>query len=266
MEWTQVILLAILQGFTEFLPISSSAHHILVPKFLGWEDQGILFDVSLHLGTLTAVLIFFRKDLFEIFGNFFSSIFGSAKMEKGKIVIIVALSTIPVALIGIIFKDMIELYLRNPLIIAFTSVLFAIFLFLADRQVEVFKGNRKLGLREGIYIGIAQALALIPGTSRSGVTITAGLMIGMSRIEAVRFSFLLSIPIIFLGGGSAMYELSQTANLIFEFDKVIFGVVISAISAYICIYYFIKTIESFGMLPFVIYRILLGGLIVLTFN
>ncbi len=263
MDLIQIIVLALVQGLSEFLPISSSAHLILVPQLLGWPDQGLAFDVATHLGSLSAVLWYFRKDIQPLFMDWIKSI--QLKRNTGDSLLAwgVILGTIPAGLTGFLINDFSD-QLRNPLIIACTTIIFGLLLWYADvREQKQLARNIKprtehqLNLKIILFIGFAQALALIPGTSRSGITITAALLMGMSRTASARFSFLLSIPLIMAAGLLKTIELSQSATHI-PWPDMFLGTALSAVSAYFCIHYFIKLLDSIGMLPFIIYRLFLG--------
>lgn len=260
MELIQITLLALLQGLTEFLPISSSAHLILFPQFTDWDDQGIAFDVAVHLGTLIAVVFYFRHDLKTILGDFGQSLIQRRLVGQSRLAWAVGLGTIPVGIAGLMFKDYIELELRSPQVIAWATVVFALLLWWADRLPQRVRDEHRLTWRDIVVIGIAQAIALIPGTSRSGITMTAGLMMGLTRTAAARFSFLLSIPVIVLAGGLNGIELAQQVAPV-DWSAMIIGTAISAVSAYACIRIFLRLLERVGMLPFVIYRLILAAIL-----
>ncbi len=264
METAHIIWLALVQGLTEFLPISSSAHLILVPKLLGWPDQGLAFDVAVHLGTLIAVVTFFRNDILKLFLAWVGSISGKGMSAEARLAWGVILGTIPAGIVGLLFKDYIEIYLRSPLVIAATTILFGLLLWFADRRAKLARDELTLGWQDFLVIGGAQALALIPGTSRSGITITAGLLLGLTREAAARYSFLLSIPIIVLSGLSLTSDLLGSAEPV-DWKALALGTVIAAISAFACIHFFLSWINRMGMLPFVIYRLLLGVLLLVVF-
>ena len=256
METIQILFLSLMQGFTEFLPISSSAHLILVPKLLGWEDQGLAFDVALHVGSLLAVLYYFKLEILAIVKDILSSIKLRKNVGESMLGWAVLIGTIPVGLAGLSFNDFISNTLRTPQVIAVTTIIFGLALFFSDRKVGN-KNENEIGLKATILIGIAQAVALIPGTSRSGITITAALFLGFSRVASARFSFLLSIPVIILAGGLKTLELIETKTVV-VWNELFLGVALSGVSAYICIYLFLKLISKSSMLPFVIYRLILG--------
>ncbi len=257
MDWLQVVVLALLQGLTEFLPVSSSAHLILVPALTGWPDQGLAFDVALHFGSLFAVLLYFRRDLIGMTASWGRSVATRQLDDNARLAWGVVFATIPVGLAGLAFKDQIELYLRSPFYLAMGLVFFGLLLGWADWRHRGDRSESQMTWKDVLIIGCAQALALIPGTSRAGITITAALFLGLNREAASRFSFLLSIPVILLAC------LLKTRDLIEEQVSVDWlamglGVLVSAVSAFLCIHYFLVFIKRIGMQPFVIYRILLG--------
>lgn len=256
MDILQIIVLALVQGLTEFLPISSSAHLILVPILTDWPDQGLAFDVAVHVGTLTAVVIYFRKEISKMFFAWLASLKGRHS-EDSRLAWGVLIGTIPVGLAGLLFKDVISEHLRTPLVIAVTTIIFGLLLWYADWSGKRNRDEHSLSWKDIIIIGCAQAVALIPGTSRSGITITAGLMLGLTAPAAARFSFLLSIPVIVLAGGMETLDYLKVAS-INDMNDLIIGALISAVSAYLCIHYFLMLLERIGMTPFVIYRMLLG--------
>jgi undecaprenyl-diphosphatase len=257
MDIAQIVILALVQGLTEFLPISSSAHLILVPLVLHWPDQGLAFDVAVHLGSLLAVLVYLRKDVMAMTFAWSQNIRGGASTAESRLAWWVILGTIPAVIAGLIFKDIIEIELRSPWVIAIATIFFALLLWVADLNEPKIKNENQLKWRDVLTIGCFQVLALIPGTSRSGITMTAGLLLGLSRRAAARFSFLLSIPIIFASGSLQTLELLQASQPI-DWLALLLSLVLSALSAGICIHLFMGLIEKVGMLPFVIYRLLLG--------
>ncbi|EPJ55286.1 MAG: undecaprenyl pyrophosphate phosphatase [Osedax symbiont Rs2] len=256
MEWLHVFILAIIQGLSEFLPISSSAHLILPSQLLGWPDQGLAFDVGVHLGTLVAVVYYFRRDVGQMLVAFFKSLTGKKSVDACTAWFILA-ATVPAIVGGLLFHPLIDLYARSLLVIAATTMIFGALLWYADNKFEQQKKIQNLTLRHSVYIGIAQAIALIPGTSRSGITMTAALMLGYSRAAAAKFSFYLSIPVIMAAGSYKGVELA-TADFAVRWDMVLTGVAVSALVAIGCIHLFLIWLEKIGMLPFVIYRMILG--------
>lgn len=264
MELLQIIILALVQGLTEFLPVSSSAHLILVPMLTDWQDQGLSFDIAVHVGTLMAVVSYFRVELFNMSKAWCVSITGGVKTQDSHLAWAVIMGTVPVGLAGLLGKGFIETYLRSPLVIAIATIVFGLLLWLAYVNGARHRDEYSLSWADILLIGCAQILALIPGTSRSGITITAGLFRGLTAEAAARFSFLLSIPVITLAG------LLQAVDLFGQPDQVvwqslIWGAVLSAFSAYICIHFFLRLLSRIGMLPFVVYRLLLGLVLLFLF-
>ena len=260
MDTFQVIVLALIQGFTEFLPISSSAHLILPSQILGWEDQGLAFDVAVHIGSLLAVILYFRKEVVSLLTSWIASIFKGKQTDDSKLAWWIILATLPAVILGFTLKDLIEEYLRGPGVIAITTVIFGLFLWWADRMSRCELTEYQTGWKKALLIGFAQALALIPGTSRSGATITAALMLGLGREAAARFSFLMSIPVI-LGAALLMgKDLLESGHSI-DYVSLALGILVSFVAAYVCIHLFLKIISRMGMTPFVIYRLALGALL-----
>ncbi|TXR53783.1 undecaprenyl-diphosphate phosphatase [Reinekea thalattae] len=261
MGFYQLVVLAVIQGLTEFLPISSSAHLILPSQLFGWPDQGLAFDVAVHVGSLMAVMIYFRRLIADISVNFVYFLlkkpYQKALVNQAWFIII---GTIPALIVGFFAGDLIETHLRSILVIGATTVLFGLLLWYADSAAKKQSQNQQLTWRNSLFIGIAQAVALIPGTSRSGITMTAGLLLGLSRSEAARFSFLLSIPLILCAGGLKTVELVQSPAA-YDVSAILLGVALSFISALGCIVLFLRWIERCGFLVFVIYRLLLGALL-----
>ena len=262
MDSLQIVILSLVQGLTEFLPISSSAHLILVPVLTGWEDQGLVFDVAVHVGTLSAVLLYFRRQLGTMAIAWAGSLCGRGLNADARLAWAVIVATIPVGLVGLVLQDVVELHLRSPLVIAVATIGFGLLLWWADVYGPRRHDEYRIGWTTVLMIGLAQALALIPGTSRSGITMTAGLALGLTRQAAARFSFLLSIPVIVLAGGLATLDLFKQPAAA-QWEVLLPAVIISAVSAYLCIHYFLRLLERMGMLPFVMYRLLLGiGLLI----
>ncbi len=264
MDALEAAILAILQGLTEFLPISSSGHLVLVPAVLGWQDQGLAFDVAVHVGTLAAVLVYFRHELAVMGASWLQSIRGRGVDADARLAWAVLFSTIPAGLFGLLGKSVIEGHLRAPLVIAGTTIGFGVLLWLSDRFGRHQRDEHSLGWADLIIIGTAQALSLIPGTSRSGITITAGLMLGLDRRAAARFSFLLSIPIIVLAGSYLTLGLVSSPGPV-NWGVLALGALLSAAAAYVTIDLFIRFVERIGMLPFAIYRLMLGAVILYVY-
>ena len=266
MSTLEIIILALLQGLTEFLPVSSSAHLILPSHVFGWQDQGLAFDVAVHVGTLLAVVIYYRQTLASMAVSWFATLnIGTAKTDEhsifeGKLAWWILFATIPAGLFGLLGKDLIEEHFRSVLVIAATTLIFGFLLGYADIKAGKRKQHKpieNLGFKGAMLIGLAQAVALIPGTSRSGITMTIGLMLGLSRESAARFSFLLSIPAIAMAGSYLLLKLILSAEAV-DWFAIGLGSSLAFVSAYACIHYFLILLEKLGMMPFVIYRLLLG--------
>ena len=263
MSEIQILVLAIVQGLTEFLPISSSGHLILSPYLFGFGDQGLAFDVAVHLGSLSAVLAYFRHDVWQIAVGWLRSLApgasGSGDSRLGWAIIV---ATLPVVLAGLALKSIVEGDLRAPWVIAATTILFGLLLGWADLRGRRVRDIEDITLRDALIIGMSQVLALIPGTSRSGITMTAGLWLGLNRAAASRFSFLLSIPTILASSALVTRDLLQSEAVV-DWYALGLGVVLSGATAYLAISLFLRFIERIGMWPFVIYRLLLGGIILI---
>lgn len=256
----QLLLLALIQGISEFLPVSSSAHLILVNHFTDWVDQGLAFDAAVHVGTLTAVVVYFRRDLVGLLRG---GVDGSDPVQR-TLLLGLALATLPALVVGALAASLIEVWLRSPLVIALTTIGFGIALGVADRF-----GRRRLEMESitigpAVLIGLAQVLALIPGTSRSGVTITAGLALGLTREAAARYSFLLSIPIIAAAGGWGFLQ-GMNRGGSFELGQFVAGAAVSGIFAWLTIAAFLAWLRRAGMMPFVVYRLVLGVFLLIWF-
>lgn len=256
MSTLEIIVLALIQGLTEFLPVSSSAHLILPSQIFGWQDQGLAFDVAVHAGTLFAVVGYFRAEVGRMLVAWVES-FGGKKSNDGVLAWTIILATIPAGLVGLAFNDFISENLRSTWVIIITTLFYAPLLLLAERTSREKLSEYDVGWKLALLIGLAQALALVPGTSRSGITITAALFLGLSRQAAARYSFLMSIPVIFLAGGLETVKLVQSTGPV-DWSALGMGTVLAFVSAYACIHFFLKLIDRIGMVPFVIYRVLLG--------
>jgi len=256
----QIIILAIVQGLTEFLPISSSGHLVLVPYLFDWTDQGLAFDVAVHFGSLVAVCIFFRKDIASLLAGSVQVVTGNVKTPESRMALAIALATIPAAMAGLLFASWIEQNLRDPSVIVYTLAGYGILMALADRFGRRERSMVDVGFKEAFIIGCAQALALVPGTSRSGITITAARMLGFERQDAARFSFLLSAPVIFLAAGYKFFELISSGETV-AWGQLGLGALVSCVVAYISIEFFMRVVTRTGLAPFAIYRLLLAGAI-----
>ncbi len=258
METLHVIVLALIQGLTEFLPISSSAHLILPSQLLGWPDQGLAFDVAVHLGTLLAVVAYFRQDLIRMLVDWSKSVTGGPSTQNSRMAWYLVWATFPAVIFGgFLSVTGLDDAMRSATLIAGTTLIFGALLGWADRKGKLSQPLEQLTLKQALIIGFAQAVALIPGTSRSGITLTAGLLLGLTRDAAARFSFLLSIPVIVAAGSLKILQL-VSADVPVEWGILFSGIAISAVSAFVCIHYFLAFINRIGLMPFVIYRLLLG--------
>ncbi|MGI9861603.1 undecaprenyl-diphosphatase UppP [Moorella naiadis] len=257
MNVLQAIVLGLVQGLGEFLPISSSAHLVLAPWLFRWPDPGLTFDVALHLGTLIAVVAFFWRDIIELV----LSGLGQPHSQDGRLFWYLIVASIPGALFGVLFEKQAETIFRSPLLIALTLTLMGIGLWWADRVGRKSRQMEDLSLMDGIIVGISQALAIIPGVSRSGITMSAGLLTGMDRETAARFSFLMSVPII---AGAALLKLKDLplheVNLAF-----IVGVLTAAVVGFLAIKFLLQYLRHGSYLLFTGYRILLAALVVAVF-
>ena len=263
LDFFQVTILAALQGATEFLPISSSGHLILPSLLFAWNDQGLTFDVAVHVGTLFAVLIYFKDDLQRLVLALTMSVFRREHSQDSKLAWMLLAATIPAGLSGLLFASQVEQYGRSLLLIGITSIGFGLLLLVSDRIGNKQRILADMNWKTALLIGFAQILALIPGTSRSGVTMTAALFCNLDRAAAARFSFLLAIPIIAASGLLRGIQLLRDGTESVEWLVLLYAIFISAVVAYLCIHYLLQLIERFGFLPFVIYRVLLGIALIL---
>lgn len=263
MDHIQFIVLGLIQGVAEFLPISSSAHLILVPEFFGWEDQGLAIDLAAHVGTLTAVVSYFRRELRAMLTGWVGSRF-SFNNRQSLYVWYIAFATLPAAVGGLLLGGLVENTLRSPLVIAVTTVFYGILLGWADHYGRRNRHEEDIRWRDVIIIGLAQVLALVPGTSRSGITMTAGLLLGLDRLAASRFSFMLSIPVTLLAGSYGGLKLVLSPQPV-DWSAVAIVIGVSAATAFLTIHYFLKFLQRFGMMPYVIYRLILGVVLVVLY-
>ncbi len=261
MDFIQTIVLSLIQGLSEFLPISSSAHLILVPKLTDWPDQGLSFDVVVHMGTLSAIVFYYRAILNSLASDFFYSVLKLQTIGQSTLAWGVLLGTIPVGLAGLLFKDYIAVNLRSTEIIAYATLVFGLLLgFSSWINARNNQPRETLNWADVGFIGVMQALALIPGTSRSGITISAGLLIGLSRKMSIQFAFLLSIPVIALSAMLMILTLYQQPQVV-DWPMLMLGFVLAAVSSYMTVVFFIKLLDSVGLMPFVVYRIILGAVL-----
>lgn len=264
MEFIHLFLLGLIQGLTEFLPVSSSAHLILLPNIAGWQDQGLAYDVAAHAGSLVAVITYFRKELNKLAKAGAYSCIHRRLTAESRLLLYLLFATLPVAIAGYYFHDVLASWFRNPVIIAISTIIFALLLWWSDIYGKRFCQIDKLNMRDAMFIGFAQMLSLIPGTSRSGITMTAALMLGYDRVTSARFSFLLAIPVIIIAGS---YESYRQIAIVSEADinAFLFVFITSMLSAFVAIHLFLEFIQRTGMLPYVIYRILLGVVLLFVF-
>lgn len=265
MTTLQVIALAILQGLTEFLPISSSGHLVLLPLFANWPDQGLAFDVAVHFGTLIAVVAYFRHEVARIGGATWRAARGGGVCHDAQLGLQLAVATLPVLAAGFALGEFIDGHLRSSLVIATTTAVFGVVLWVADRLGPRRRTLDEAGMLDALAIGFAQVLALIPGTSRSGITMTAALARGFDRDGAARFSFLLAIPVIFSAAAYQTVRAVQTEAPT-DWFAIALGVAVSAVAAYACIGWFMGFVARSGMWVFAVYRLLLAAVIVLTLD
>jgi undecaprenyl-diphosphatase len=260
MDSLQIVVLAIIQGITEFLPISSSGHLILVPYFTSWPDQGLEFDLAVHIGTLTAIVAYFRRTLAAMARDWVRSVAQMREVGESRLAWAVLFGTIPAGIVGLAFRHDIETTLRSPFVVACTTIGYALLLLVADKYGAQQRDERSIGWLDVVVIGCAQALALVPGTSRSGVTITAGLFRNLSREAAARFSFLLAVPVMTAAGLAELAGYVGNTGPI-DVRALVLGLVLSAVTGFVCIHYFLKWLTRFGMLPYVLYRLVLGAVL-----
>jgi undecaprenyl-diphosphatase len=262
----QIALLACVQGLAEFLPISSSAHLILIPLLFGLEPQDLAFDVAVRLGTLAAVIFYFRRELLAITGSMLRAVAGKGMDRHARLGWMIVIATLPLLVLGLPLKLLLELLRQDPQILAVMiagpTIGFGLLLWFADLIGTRRRDEYALNWRAALIIGCFQAFAMIPGTSRSGASMTAGLFLGLTRQATSRFAFLLAIPSILLAALIAIRHLLETAEPV-NWLSLGLGALLSFVLAYISIHLFLRFIERIGMLPFVIYRLLLGGLILM---
>ncbi|GIW23518.1 MAG: undecaprenyl-diphosphatase [Candidatus Sericytochromatia bacterium] len=260
MNIIESIILGIVQGLTEFLPISSSAHLLIFPKIMGWQEPPFVFDTSLHLGTLISLLVYFRTDIITLLSNFFKCLKKKSFQNNndGKLALYILIGTIPAGLFGLFFEKTIEEKLHNPKVIVFTLFFLGILLLISDYYSKKNRNFDNLNFKDIIIIGFAQAMALIPGTSRSGITMTSALFLNLNRETAARISFLLGIPIT---TAASLYKLKDLFEMKLDINIINYftlGVISSAITGFLCIKYLLKFLKSNSFVIFAIYRIALS--------
>jgi undecaprenyl-diphosphatase len=262
MTYLQGLVLGVVQGVTEFLPISSSGHLVLVPYLFGWPDQGLAFDAVMHLGTFAALVAYFRVELLAMFLT--PGAAGAVPSTTGsrRLAVLLLVATIPAAVAGFAFEQVIEARLRLPLVVALSTLGWALVMLAADRLAartpDATRGEENVGWGQGLITGCAQALALIPGTSRSGITITAGLLSGLDRATAARFSFLLGIPVTAAAGGVKALELLKTGVSADERGPLAVALIAAFLSGWASVWFLVNYLQRNSLVPFVVYRIALG--------
>lgn len=265
MTGPQAVILGLVQGVTEFLPISSSAHLILTSYFLGWQDQGLYFDIALHLGSMLAVAIYLRKELALVWrGASRGSASSSDSAIASSLTRALLVGTLPVAAAGLVLRGFVATVGREPALIASTSIVFGVALLVADRRGSHGRGLRTIGIWDGVWIGLGQALALVPGTSRAGITMTVALALGFERAAAARFSFLLAIPVSALIAARQLIEVWGTPPSGVGFGVLVLGFLVSGVAAYGTIGFLIGWVERQDYSIFVAYRVVLGLVILVS--
>ena len=262
MDSLQAIVLGVVQGLTEFLPISSTAHLRIVPAFMGWEDPGAAFTAIVQLGTMAAVLLYFRKDLWQIARAWVTGLRDPsvARTVDARLGWYIILGTVPIAVLGLLFKDPIETAFRNLYLIGGALIVLGLVLRWADIVARHERGLAQIDQRDGIVIGFAQALALVPGVSRSGATITAGLLRGLDRQAAARYSFLLSVPAVVLSGLFELRHLGEGGGA--AFAPTALATLLAFVVGYASIAFLLRFITHHTFEIFVYYRLALGALVI----
>ena len=261
----QIVALALIQGVAEFLPVSSSAHLVLPAALSDWPDQGLAFDIAVHCGTLLAALAYFRRELTGFAHSGIALLTRGERDANVAMMARIALATLPIVVVGVLFKGTVETHLRTTTVIGATTLVFGIALWWADGRR--WRGDVDVAHVpshwQALLVGCAQALAVVPGTSRSGVTVAAALALGFARTTALRFSFLLAIPAI--AGAALLTALETPASALPPWSDLALGFALAAVSAFVCIAAFIRFVERIGMAPFAVYRVLLGAALLLFF-
>lgn len=260
LTFVHIVVLALLQGITEFLPISSSAHLILVPVVTGWPDQGTEMDVAVHVGTLGAVLIYFRRDVIDILGGIANGLQGR-RSSATDLALKLLVATLPLLLVGavLVLSGAVKL-LRQPEVIAWATVLLALLLYFVDRRAPTSRDIPALSFRGALLIGLMQVLALVPGASRAGVSITGARLLGIERTDAARFSMLLSIPAILAAGGYAGFELAANGSSSLGWQALI-AAALAFLAALASIAFLMRWVRTASYTPFVVYRLVLGAVL-----
>lgn len=268
-ELLQAILLGVVQGLTEFLPISSTAHLILVPWLLGWESpllNSLTFDLALHGGTIVAVLAYFARDWVQLFNGFLASLRSRNLQAPGaRMAWLVGIGTIPAVVIGLLLEKLAESTFRSPLQVAVVLAVFSFVFLWAERAAKKIRATETLTFPEAVMIGLAQAVAIIPGVSRSGATISAGLLLGLDRSSAARYSFLLSTPIIV---GATLKQLTSLRGVTISSNEmllILIGAISAGITGWLCIRWFLRFVAHRGLGAFAWYRLALAAVVILVY-
>lgn len=262
MTLDQILLLSFIQGVTEFLPVSSSGHLVLVPAFFGWQDQGLLMDVAAHVGTLGSVLIYFRKDVLALFKGSFSLLRGQFN-ENTQLLFNLMVATLPVILVGIFFDKMVGGALRSVTVIAWMGIVFGVVLYVADKYGYLLETVTDTTAKRAFYFGVAQCIALVNGVSRSGACLTVGRFMNYKRTDAARFAFLMSIPTLTAAGILKGYQLVKVGDFSMMKDAtMIMG--FSFVFGFCAIAFMMRWLQKSTLTPFVIYRILLGVFLLIS--
>ncbi|MEX2647654.1 MAG: undecaprenyl-diphosphate phosphatase [Alphaproteobacteria bacterium] len=257
MSFLHIVVLAVVQGITEFLPISSSAHLVLLPVVTGWPDQGLMIDVAAHFGSLLAILAYFWRDVVRLAAGLYRLVAADRTDRDGRLALFIAIATLPAVAAGLVIKELAPGGIRSVELIGWTATGFGVLLYLADRYGPTERTMRDLGLGGAFLVGCAQAIALLPGTSRSGITMTAARALGLHRTEAARFSFLLSIPAV--AGASLLegVELAASGDDTLAWDAAL-SAGLTFIAALAAIAWLMRWLRTATFTPFVVYRIALG--------
>ena len=251
MDILNIIILSLIQGITEFLPISSSSHLILIPMLTEYPDQGVMFDIALHTGSLLAVIIYYRKEIINAL---------KLSDHSNNLIRLLIIGSIPLPIAGLLIIDFVSYNLRGIEVIGLMTISFALLLLIADRKSENNNDIADISSIAILTIGLFQTLALVPGVSRSGIVITAALLLNYKRIDAIKIAFLLSIPAIFMASVYNVFEVTSSENIIIYKEHFI-GMILSLLFSYITIHLFITTINKISFTPYIIYRILLGTML-----
>lgn len=266
MSWFEAIVLGLIQGLTEFLPISSSAHLLIFSQLFGWEDPGAAFTAVTQIGTELAVIIYFRHEIGRILVACARSITSAdaRRSADARMGFLIVIGTIPIAVLGFLFKDQIETAARNLWLVAATLIIFGLVLGVADALGTRVKEERDLTVRDGILFGLAQSLALIPGVSRSGATISAGLVMGYTRGAAARYAFLLAVPAVLASGLFEARKIGDEANV--AWGPTLLATVIAFGVGLAVIAWLMRWLTTRSYLPFVLYRLALGGIVLILLS